>query len=95
MENLEEQIQRIENKLQYLLKEYNASKKEIHRLQKENENLKTQLQSQTEHAMQLHQKVDAQSFSGSNVEDKAKRDLEKRINTYLKDIDKCLALLHS
>jgi chromosome segregation ATPase len=95
MEDMQDQIQRIENKVQQLLKEYNISQKEIHRLQKENENLATQLQTQTEQANQLHQRVDAQTFSSSNMEDKAKKDLEKRINAYLKDIDKCLALLHS
>jgi predicted nuclease with TOPRIM domain len=82
MEEMQEQIQRIENKVQQLLKEYNNAQKEIHRLQKENSHLAEQLQ-------------DAQSFPASNLEDKAKKDLEKRINTYLKDIDKCLALLHS
>jgi chromosome segregation ATPase len=95
MEDMQEQIQRIENKVQQLLKEYNTSQKEIQRLQKENENLTRQLQTQTEQANKLHQRVDAQTFSSSNMEDKAKKDLEKRINTYLKDIDKCLALLHS
>lgn len=95
MEEMQDQIQRIENKVQHLLKEYNVSQKEIQRLQKENQQLSKQLQSQTEQAKQLHQKVDSQTLSGSNMEDKAKRDLEKRINTYLKDIDKCLALLHS
>ena len=95
MEDMQEQIQRIEIKVQQLLKEYNTSQKEIQRLQKENENLSRQLQTQTEQAKQLHQKVDAQTFSSSNMEDKAKKDLEKRINTYLKDIDKCLSLLHS
>ncbi|MCW3107452.1 MAG: hypothetical protein JWQ09_1958 [Segetibacter sp.] len=95
MEDMEEQIQRIENKVQQLLKEYNNAQKEIQRLQKENHHLTEQLQFQTDQANQLHQRVDAQSFSTSNLEDKAKKDLEKRINTYLKDIDKCLALLHS
>ena len=92
---MQEQIQRIETKVQLLLKEYNSAQKEIQRLQKENGNLARQLQTQTEQANKLHQRVDAQTFSSSNMEDKAKKDLEKRINTYLKDIDKCLALLHS
>jgi chromosome segregation ATPase len=95
MEDMQDQIQRIESKVQQLLKEYNNAQKEIHRLQKENEHLSKQLQSQTEQANQLHQQVDTQTLSGSKMEDKAKKDLEKRINTYLKDIDKCLALLHS
>ncbi len=92
---MQEQIQRIENKVQQLLKEYTTAQKEIQRLQKENLHLTQQLQSRTEQANQLHQRVDAQNFSVSNLEDKAKKDLEKRITTYLKDIDKCLALLHS
>ena len=95
MEDMQEQIQRIENKVQQLLKEYNNAQKEIQRLQKENDYLSRQLQSQTEQANQLHRRVDAQIFLESKMDDKAKKDLEKRINTYLKDIDKCLALLHS
>jgi chromosome segregation ATPase len=95
MEEMQDQIQRIESKVQLLLKEYSHAQKEIQRLQKENLALMGQLQSQTEQARQLHQRVDARNFAGSNLEDKAKKDLEKRINAYLKDIDKCLALLHS
>lgn len=95
MEDMQEQIQRIENKVQQLLKEYNTAQKEIDRLQKENDHLVKQVQSRTEQANQLHQRVDAQLLSGSKMDDKAKKDLEKRITTYLKDIDKCLALLHS
>lgn len=92
---MQEQILRIENKVQQLLKEYGAAQKEIQRLQRENEVLNMQLKSQTEQANKLHQRIDAQAFLPSQMEEKAKRDLEKRINTYLKDIDKCLAMLHA
>jgi len=95
MEAMQDQIQRIEDKLLQLLKEYNNAQKEIQRLQKENSRLVEQLQDQTNQATQLHQKVDALKFTGSNLEESAKKDLEKRINSYLKDIDKCLELLHS
>ncbi|MDB5245779.1 MAG: hypothetical protein JWQ40_173 [Segetibacter sp.] len=95
MEDMQEQIHRIEDKVLQLLKEYNVAQKEIQRLQKENSRLAEQLQSQTEQADQFHQKVDAIKISSSGLHDNSKKDLEKRINTYLKDIDKCLALLHS
>jgi peptidoglycan hydrolase CwlO-like protein len=95
MEDMQDQIQRIENKVQHLLKEYHSAQKEIQRLQKENLSLMAQLQSQTEKVNQMHQRVEVQKMMGSNMEEKAKKDLDKRINTYLKDIDKCLALLHS
>jgi len=95
METMQEQIQRIETKVQQLLKEYNNAQKEIQRLQKENLQLSQQLQSRTDQANVLNQRIDTQNFIGTNLEEKAKKDLEKRINTYLKDIDKCLALLHT
>ena len=92
---MREQIERIENKVQQLLKEYSNAQKEIHRLQKENDHLTKQLQAQTVQADLLIQIFDSITLSGTQMEDKARKDLEKRINTYLKDIDKCLALLHS
>jgi FtsZ-binding cell division protein ZapB len=95
MEAMQEQIQRIEGKVQQLLKEYNLAQKEIQRLQKENNRLTEQLHSQTELGHQLQQKVDSLKVTASGLSDNTKKDLEKRINTYLKDIDKCLALLHS
>ena len=95
MEDMHEQIQRIEAKVQQLLKEYNNAQKEIQRLQKENTRLSEQLQTRTDFANELHQRVDAKNFSAPHLTEKARKDLEKRINSYLKDIDKCLALLHS
>jgi len=95
MEVMQEQIQRIEEKVQQLLKEYQLAQKEIQRLQKENGKMAEQLKIQAAEAAQLHQKSDAQKITGSGSDDAPKKDLEKRINTYLKDIDKCLALLHT
>lgn len=95
MEVMQQQIQRIEDKVQQLLKDYNAAQKEIQRLQKENFRLSEQLHTQTELAIQLQQKADALKLQSNGMSDENKRDLEKRINMYLKDIDKCLALLHA
>lgn len=95
MEKINEQLQRVEEKVQRVLKEYAIAQKEIMRLQKENGKLKEQLQSKTELASQLQQKMDTVKMHGGSMDDKSKKELEKRINTYLKDIDKCLALLHT
>lgn len=95
MEDMQEQIQRVENKVQQLLREYANAQKEMQRLQKENSRLSDQLAAQRENAKQLDQKADAFSISAGTISDSSKKDLEKRINTYLKDIEKCLALLHS
>jgi len=93
---MNEQILSIELKVQQVLKMYQQAQKENMQLQRENSKLKEQLQLKTEQTHQLQQKIDALKMSaGNGMDDKAKKDLERRINTYLKDIDKCLALLHS
>ena len=95
MDDVNGQIQRIEEKVQQLLKEYNFAQKEIQRLQKENSRLNEQLQLCNNQASQMHQKTAALKIKAGNWQNDTKKDLEKRIDTYLKDIDKCLALLHS
>ena len=92
---MEDQLIRIEEKVLRLVKELGAAQKEIQRLNKENIRLKDELEAKTGQAEQLHQKVDALKINAGNLETGPKKDLEKRINTYLKDIDKCLSLLHT
>jgi len=95
MNGIDEQIQRIENKVLLLLKEYNLAQKEIQRLQKENNRLNELLQSSNDKTNKLSQKEDLAKISEESLKNHSKKDLEKRIDAYLKDIDKCLALLHS
>jgi predicted nuclease with TOPRIM domain len=78
-----------------LLKEYTSAQKEIQRLQKENNRLNELLQSYNNKTKKLNQKEDLLKMSVENLTNQSKKDLEKRIDSYLKDIDKCLALLHS
>lgn len=95
MNGIDEQIQRIEDKVLLLLKEYNLAQKEIQRLQKENNRLNALLQSSNDKTNKLNQKEDIVKISVESLKNHSKTDLEKRIDAYLKDIDKCLALLHS
>ena len=95
MEGIEEQLQRVEEKVQQLLKQYQLAQKEVQRLQKENVHLQEQLQQTTTQANKLHQKVDSLKINALGLDDDSKKDLEKRINTYLKEIDKCLSLLNT
>ena len=95
MDGINEQIQRIEDKVQKLLKEYNLAEREIQRLQKENGRLNEQLKLCHDEVAQLNQKADALKVKAGGIQNSTNKDLEKRIDTYLKDIDKCLALLHS
>lgn len=95
MNAIDEQIQRIEEKVARLLKEYSAAQKEVQRLQKENNRLSELLHANEDKVTKTGQKEDALKITMESLKTDSKKDLEKRIDGYLKDIDKCLALLHS
>lgn len=78
-----------------MLKAYRGAQKEVHRLQKENDKLTQQVNEQKEQLTSLHQKVDAMKLNSTSMNEASRKELESRINGYLKDIDKCLALLNS
>ena len=94
MNEMDEQIQRIEEKVLLLSKEYNLARKEIQRLQKENSRLNelVQLHNSQAEKLSLRSPVKVSTTALTPIE---KKELEKKIDDYLKDIDKCLALLHS
>ncbi len=86
-------IKRINDKLQQLLKQYQV-------LQKENERLKTAIkkselerEAKMQQAEQLEQQVYILKTSTGQMDAVDKKAFEKKINQYLKDIDKCITLL--
>lgn len=92
--DLSEQIQKVTDKLQLLLAKYRDAQKEIQKLIKENTSLKNLVEEKNQQAFQLQQKVEALRLTSVNLNDDVKKELEKRINVYLKEIDNCLALLN-
>lgn len=92
---LNEHITELQEKLQVLLKAYRQVQKENQRLEKE---LSTALQLQASNTAALtilEQKLAAARMSSGNWDPEEKIKLQKQIDTYLKEIDKCLALLHA
>lgn len=92
--DLSDQIQKVTDKLQLLLAKYRDAQKEIQKLIKENTSLKNLVEEKNQQAFQLQQKVEALRLTSVNLNDDVKKELEKRINVYLKEIDNCLALLN-
>jgi len=93
MAELDLHIKRIQEKLQRLLKQYNE-------LEKENSQLKKELEKSTKQASQhqqtvdiLKQQVEVLKISSGTWDDNDKKEFEKRINHYIKEIDKCITLL--
>lgn len=93
MSTPQEHIKSIQEKLLVLVDKYNS-------LQKEHERLKKSIQDLTSEANLLREKNDQMSLqlnmmkAAETEESKdAKAALEKKINEYIKEIDKCIALL--
>jgi chromosome segregation ATPase len=92
--DLSQQIQKVTDKVQLLLKQYHDAQKEVQKLTKENTSLKNLVEEKNQQTLQLQQKVEALRLTSVSLNDDVKKDLEKRINVYLKEIDNCLALLN-
>jgi predicted nucleic acid-binding Zn-ribbon protein len=95
MAELEQQIKRIQDKLQQLLKSQNA-------LQKENEELKNELSGLKKDALtsqstidELKQQAHLLKMNAADMNATDKREFEKRLNLYIKEIDRCIAMLSS
>jgi len=93
MNPLEEQLERLHEKLQQLLKKHQA-------LQKENEKLKLDLKEVRDYSNQLlaesekwKQQAEILKLSKGEMNEAEKKAFEKRLNQYVKEIDRCIAML--
>ena len=91
--NVDQQFNSINDKLQQLLKQQL-------RLKKENERLRTELEVCKEKEDVYQQKIDelAQQISiiklgAGEMNEKDKKEFERKINQYVREIDKCIAFL--
>ncbi len=93
MDNLEAHIKTVNEKLQQLLKKHAAIKKENDNLKEEVNNLK---EKEIEYKYALHeldQKVSILKVASGEMNEADQKEFEKRINLYIKEIDKCIGLL--
>jgi hypothetical protein len=90
---VDQQFNSINDKLQLLLKQYS-------RLQKENQRLKEELQlsrfreTEAQHRMDaFQQQISIMKISSGEMNEKDKKEFEKKINQYIKEVDKCISFL--
>jgi len=93
MNPLEQHIQRINEKLQQLLKQYRASQKETEKFKKELADIKSLQNEKIRQMEELEQKVAILKTATNNLNEDDKKDLEKRLNQYIREIDRCIAML--
>ena len=93
MAAVEENISRVNNKLQQLLKQYQFLQKENEKLRVTVTNLQTVREEELDKIRRLEQQVNILKSSVGQMEETDKKAFEKQINQYLKEIDKCIGLL--
>lgn len=93
--DIDTQLKTIQAKLQQVLKQYMLLQKENTRLKKELSKSQQDNSGKSEQLQALQQQVDVLKLGMSGWNDNEKAELEKRIDVYLKEIDKCIALLNN
>lgn len=95
MVDLDSQIKSIQDKLQQLLRQQGLLLKENLRLKKELEKAGSLNAEKEQFIQSLQQKVDTLKMGAGNLNEEEKLALGKQIDSYLKEIDKCLSLLNT
>lgn len=101
MDTYVNKLESIQQKTQRLIASYGSSRQQCTNLQQENDELKAALESQKQLVEELQEKnrllqISGQLASNSNNGDMGEnKELKKQINTFIKEIDKCVALLNN
>lgn len=93
MSTTEEQLKRIQDKLQQLLKQQASVRKENEKLKEELGMTREKLSLQQLYLDELRQQVSILKLNAGGMNERDKKEIEKKINSYLKEIDRCIALL--
>jgi len=93
MPEIEENIKRVNTKLQQLLKQYQLLQKENERKRVELLELKETKEKQSRQIEELQQQLMIVKSAAGEMNPIDKKEFEKHINQYIKEIDKCIGLL--
>jgi chromosome segregation ATPase len=93
VKSTDQHLKVIQDKLQLLLRQYNALQKENLQLKDELIEARMQTKTQQENTDKLKQQVELLKFTNAEMSTEDKKQFEKRINSYLKEIDRCIAML--
>lgn len=93
MEELELQVKRIHDKLQQVLRQREALLKENHKLKDELQQLRQSQTDRIEQIEQLKQQAQILKVKKGEMPLEEKALLEKRLSQYIREIDRCIALL--
>lgn len=95
MAAISDNIKRINDKLQQLLKNHQLLQKDNERQTKLIKELQGNLEKDRNQLSILEEKVSILKAATGKMNDKDKKVFEKNINQYIKEIDKCIGVLSS
>lgn len=93
MNSTEQHLKRIQDKLQQLLKQHSVLQKENSYLKEELGKSKQVAETQYRNIDVLKQQVNVLQLNAGQMNETDKKEMGKRIDTYLKEIDRCIASL--
>ncbi|MBK8953054.1 MAG: hypothetical protein IPM85_13085 [Chitinophagaceae bacterium] len=91
--NTEQQLKRIQDKLQQLLKQHAAVQKENAALKQELQVAGKKISDSQQTIDELKQQTSILKVNADAMSDADKKEFEKRLSHYIKEIDRCIALL--
>lgn len=93
MQNPSEQLEIVLQKVNRLIRQYKALEKENERIRQEMEK-KTEVESVLkEQTLQLEQQLNLIRATGGKGDEKSRKELEKQLNHYIREIDRCISIL--
>ncbi len=95
MKEMDAQLKSLQTKIQLLLKQNQVQLRENLDLKKEIEALRASLKEKNDLLQHLRQQLDVLKLNTNALNKEEKKELEKRIDLYLADIEKCLTLLNT
>lgn len=86
-------LARFNEKLQLAVQQYQTMQRENARLQKELQDLKGKEELHLQQITELENKVAALKMAAGQIEVTDRKELEKKLNLYIREIDRCIAML--
>jgi chromosome segregation ATPase len=93
MSETQQPWQRINEKLQQVLQQYQVLQKDNDRLTKEVKELRAKDALQAKKIEELEIKMAALKTATGQLNEADKKDLDKRLHQYIREIDRCIAML--
>ena len=93
MSNEEQSLKRINDKLQQVAQRYQLLHKENQQLNRDIKVLKEKEVAREKKISDLELKIAAFKTATGRLDDSEKKEIDKRLNHYIREIDRCIALL--